>query len=748
MAPLWNRDKLEDPILPKSRISQEIESLRQKIADLESLEFELAKAELALSHAAADAAPATPDQIKNEITKRLGYFPLFFAPAADFPEVLQDLWRQSLAGYYNNPIPELLKEKLFIQLARYCAAPYSIVTHSCNLHGLGIPATDILVLLQKPAPSTEGDLAHIIGILSGVSHPLPGWPDPDSELEETLVFACILFYLKPAEAEASHVELRRLLTTINYEHLIRFLAYVKASHLWLEAHPEISYHSDPQVRAHLLTMLRDEPRLASLFRNYFWEFGTDRRRLQAEEALRASEERYRELFENANDMVFTMDLGGNLTSLNKAAERITGYSRAEALQMKLSQFVALDCQEVARKMMARQESPATYELEIITREGQRVALEISTHIIFHDGKPVGVQGIARDITERKKTEEALQQAKQNLEAWVHELEQRTREMTLLSEMGDMLRACLTTEEAYTVIVRVAQQIFPVQAGALYAITSSRNLVEAVAVWGDSSMVERVFAPDECWGLRRGRVHWVEDSGVGLLCKHLPHPAPEGYLCVPMMAQSEALGILYLTQPASARLTEAKQRLAVAMAEHIAMALSNLKLHETLRSQSIRDPLTGLFNRRFMEESLALELRRAVRNQRPLGVIMLDLDRFKHFNDSYGHDAGDTLLRELGTLLQTNIRGEDIACRYGGEEFTLILPEGSADVTQQRAEALREAIKHMDVLHRGRPLGRITASLGVAIFPEHGRTAEALLLAADAALYQSKDFGGDHVTTAK
>jgi GAF domain-containing protein len=157
-------------------------------------------------------------------------------------------------------------------------------------------------------------------------------------------------------------------------------------------------------------------------------------------------------------------------------------------------------------------------------------------------------------------------------------------MTLLSEMGDMLRACLTTDEAYTVIVRVAQQLFPGRDGALYVITSSRNLVEAVAVWGDASSIERVFAPDECWALRRGRVHWVEDSSLGLLCKHLPHPSPEGYLCVPMMAQSEALGVLYLSQPANLRLTEAKQRIAVAMAEHIAMALSNLKLHETLRSQ--------------------------------------------------------------------------------------------------------------------------------------------------------------------
>jgi diguanylate cyclase (GGDEF)-like protein/PAS domain S-box-containing protein len=749
LAALFNRDKLENTPPPKSRIAQEIETLRKKIANLESLQSELARAELVLSGAAA--APPTSDQIKCEIKKRLGYIPLIFAPAAETPEALRSLWQQSQAGYYDNPLPERFKEILFAQLARYCSAPYSLVTHSCDLHRLGVPTAEVFRLLQQPSPSPEQDLECTINTLARLPHPMISWPEPDSDLEEALNRCCILFFFRPADVEPCRVELRHLLGQKNYTHLISFLAYVKTFHLWVEAHPEISCHSDPQVRAHILNLLRDEPRLASVFRNYYLEFGRDHRRLNAEEALRASEERYRELFENANDMVYTMDLEGNLTSLNKAAERITGYSRAEALQMKLDHFVAPDHQEVGRRMMERQisgESPATSELEILTKEGSRVALEISTHVILRDGRPVGIQGIARDITERKKTEEALQQAKQNLEAWVHELEQRTREMTLLSEMGDMLRACLSTEEAYNVIVRVAQQIFPVQAGALYVITSSRNMVEAVAVWGDPALIERAFSPEECWALRRGRVHWVEDTGVGLLCKHLHHPPPEGYLCVPMMAQSEALGTLYLTQPADARLTEAKQRLAIAMAEHIAMALSNLKLHETLRSQSIRDPLTSLFNRRFMEESLELELRRAARNQRPLGVIMLDLDRFKFFNDTYGHDAGDTLLRELGTLLQTNIRGEDIACRYGGEEFTLILPEGNAEVIHQRAEALREAIKRMDVTHRGQPLGRITASLGIAIFPEHGRTGEALLHAADIALYQSKDLGGDHVTTAR
>ncbi|MFH1574245.1 MAG: PAS domain S-box protein, partial [Acidobacteriota bacterium] len=289
-------------------------------------------------------------------------------------------------------------------------------------------------------------------------------------------------------------------------------------------------------------------------------------RREAAEVQLSTEARYRELFENASDMVYTLDLDGRITSLNKAAERLTGYSRAEALRMKLVDLVAPDHRDVARSIIQRHlagEPPATHEIDILTKSGHRLALEISTHLIAREGRPIGLQGIVRDITERKKTEEALQQAKGKLEAWVHELEQRTREMTLLSEMGDMLRACLTTEEAYSVIVRVAQQIFPVQLGALYVITPSRNLVEAVALWGDTSFAERVFAPDDCWALRRGRVHWVEEPAVGLICKHLHQPTQEGYLCVPMMAQSEALGVLHLTQPRDARLTEAKQRLAVA-----------------------------------------------------------------------------------------------------------------------------------------------------------------------------------------
>jgi diguanylate cyclase (GGDEF)-like protein/PAS domain S-box-containing protein len=470
----------------------------------------------------------------------------------------------------------------------------------------------------------------------------------------------------------------------------------------------------------------------------------------AEEGKRISEERYRELFENAYDMVYTHDLTGKITSVNKAAERITGYSRSEALQMHFSQFIAPEFRDIGRRMIDRQiadEAPVTQELEIVARDGSRVILEVSNRLIFHEAKPVAIQGIARDITQRKKTEEALQQANRKLEAWVRELEQRAREMALLNEMGDILRACLTTEEVYEVIVRVAQEIFPGQGGALFVIVPFRKIVESMAEWGDRSQIELTFTPEECWALRRGRVHLVEDTRVGLLCRHLPTPPPRGYICVPMMAQSEALGILHLTQTEDAQMPEAKQRLAIAMAEHVAMALSNLRLHEKLRNQSIRDQLTGLFNRTFMEESLELELRRAGRTQHPLSVIMLALDDFQTMNDRFGLDVGESVLRRTGMLLQANVRKGDIACRYSGQTYVLILPLSSYEVSRERAESLCQTVRSLEVKHQTEQVGHVTASVGLAAFPVHGQTVETLLRSADAALNRARSGGGNCVMVA-
>src|SRR4030042_591505 len=257
-------------------------------------------------------------------------------------------------------------------------------------------------------------------------------------------------------------------------------------------------------------------------------------------------------------------------------------------------------------------------------------------------------------------------------------------------MMDQLQSCLTMEEAYRVIALFIQRCFPDQSGGLFIINSSRNFLEAVPSWGESPPEQQVFSPQECWALRRGRLYQVRDSDHGILCNHVSEPLSTPYLCVPIMAQGEALGILHLTENYGALdggsveepgdLPETTRQSATTVAEHLGLALANLKLQETLRQQAIRDPLTGLFNRRFMEETLERELHRVQRKGAPLGIVMMDLDHFKSFNDTFGHGAGDMLLSALGNILVGHTRKEDVACRYGGEEVTLIMSEASLEIT--------------------------------------------------------------------
>jgi diguanylate cyclase (GGDEF)-like protein/PAS domain S-box-containing protein len=368
-----------------------------------------------------------------------------------------------------------------------------------------------------------------------------------------------------------------------------------------------------------------------------------------------------------------------------------------------------------------------------------------------NGEVFGVLGVYEDITARRQAEEAVQAANAKLQTLVTQVEARNRTMTLANVMADMLQSCQTSEEAYEAVSHFMPRFFPDDAGALYMLNTSRNLFEAVASWGQGAELSLVFAPDECWSVRRGRLHRVDNPQEILLCRHVSEAIPGGYLCVPLIAQGETLGVFHIrlgtpAEEQAAELAVAKEQLALTVAEDMALALANLKLRETLRSQAIRDPLTDLFNRRYMEETLERELTRVKRQGAPLGMIMLDLDHFKQYNDTYGHSAGDDLLSALGSLMKSQIREEDIACRYGGEEFLLILPGSSMEVTLERAEILRQAVKEMHLRYRS--LKPITLSLGVAAYPDHGDIGLEIIQAADGALYRAKQAGRDRVMTAE
>src|SRR5206468_4129982 len=184
-----------------------------------------------------------------------------------------------------------------------------------------------------------------------------------------------------------------------------------------------------------------------------------------------------------------------------------------------------------------------FEYQVYRKDGTRIWVsETCSAVRDAGGAVLYYEGTLQDITHRRSTEEALQEANEQLASWVNELQQRTREMTLLSEMGDLLQSCLTQPEAYVAIGQMARQLFAPESGTLSVAKPSQNLVEVVAAWGPALRGEPVFTREGCWALRRGRVHHVEDTSDGLLCKHLHKPLPAAYICVPMMAQGEALGI--------------------------------------------------------------------------------------------------------------------------------------------------------------------------------------------------------------
>ena len=339
------------------------------------------------------------------------------------------------------------------------------------------------------------------------------------------------------------------------------------------------------------------------------------------------------------------------------------------------------------------------------------------------------------------------------------LSEREGQNARLGEFSSTLQTCKTAEEAYRVTERFAPVLFEAFAGALYRVSESRNVLEEVArwnLWGKLLTLNPVLNPAP--NLRSiprptvGRSAGVKRSLSAVpaaWCAATRRRRPrENSLCTPLVTQDGPSGVLYLHSSSAATLDEAGERFVETVAEQLALALSNLRLRESLLQQSIRDPLTGLFNRRHLEETLDLELHRAARRGEPISAVMFDVDHFKRYNDLHGHDAGDAVLRALGTLVQSHIRAGDVACRYGGEEFLLLQPGLSAEDALVRAESLRHAVSGLALTNHGVGLGSITVSLGIATYPKHALDRTALIKRADEALYRAKQAGRNRVVGAE
>jgi diguanylate cyclase (GGDEF)-like protein len=361
----------------------------------------------------------------------------------------------------------------------------------------------------------------------------------------------------------------------------------------------------------------------------------------------------------------------------------------------------------------------------------------------------------QEIAGRKAAQKQLTASHEQIGHLLDNARRQTAEVTQISELGSLLQACTSREEVFRLIPERLRRLFPGASGSVSLFSASKNRVESAAEWGVCP-TDRIFSPEQCWALRRGCTHAHPGGRSVPHCSHLLGEGPS--VCIPLIANGDTFGTLAvqndeplspISDPDAGSAAFARRlQVAATVAEHIAVAIANLNLRESLRVQAVRDPLTGLYNRRYMQEFLDRELLLARRKRRPLAVMMLDLDYFKRYNDNFGHSAGDQALAAVGETLLRCVRAEDVVCRYGGEEFALILPECSLRQATVRAEEICRRIRENRAHPDQQAAGVLTLSIGVAAFDETTDRVDLLLKFADDALYQAKRAGRNRVVAAR
>lgn len=375
-------------------------------------------------------------------------------------------------------------------------------------------------------------------------------------------------------------------------------------------------------------------------------------------------------------------------------------------------------------------------------------------VLDSDRNVVRVVGVNLDVTEREQAAEDLRQSNARLEHGLALLARQNEEISALGELGEILQSCADTEEIQTPIRTFMPALFHGSSGCFYLLRESNNKLDVVADWGIAVGSAPEFAATDCWAIRRGEVRWT-DARDGLRSGHVNDAEHRGLaaLCVPMIAQGNTLGVLFIQPsgaaaiPLDAQARRDFERMASMTADRVGIAIANIQLSTNLRQQSIRDPLTGLFNRRYLEKTLEREMSRTRREQSSLAVVMVDADHFKSVNDSYGHAVGDQVLRSIAKMLGHACRPSDAVCRFGGEEFVILMPATTLAQAAVKAQQLCHDARTFDYSRSGIAVKSVTISVGVAAFPQNGDTCDSILRAADQALYSAKKAGRDRVVSA-
>jgi diguanylate cyclase (GGDEF)-like protein len=385
---------------------------------------------------------------------------------------------------------------------------------------------------------------------------------------------------------------------------------------------------------------------------------------------------------------------------------------------------------------------------------------------FHDINPWTSLAIAflvvslvryRQLARAKASE--LKAVQASLESKKQEANRQKQESHYLKEMMDALQSSYSLRDTVIPLAKYCRLLLPSSVGAIFLVDQEEEELSPFVYWGSTLSQVSTFAPNACCALWRGSSHYISGEKYETPCEHIKtkdsplitdHSAV--HFCIPLSISREFIGLLYVKNPYlpsdSKELHHQRLLLTKTMAQQLALSISNLKMKESLQSQSIRDPLTSLVNRRYLDDLLKRELDHAKRHLRPLSVMMVDIDHFKLFNDTYGREGGDIVLKGVGSLLQKLLRVSDIVCRFGGEEFLLVLPESPLDMALKRSEDLRQKIAEHSFMIQGKSLKEITISIGISAFPEHGELGEELISAADQALFKAKSSGRNRTEVAE
>jgi len=372
------------------------------------------------------------------------------------------------------------------------------------------------------------------------------------------------------------------------------------------------------------------------------------------------------------------------------------------------------------------------------------------------GDFAGYVGSTMDISPQKAQEKTILQANAATK-------KQSRDLNLLYELKSDLQVCRVVEETRPVLTKYCEQLFPDTSARILLHNNSRDLVEPFLDWGPPDKFEsEMLAPTDCWALRKGKNHIEHPTRLGAMCPNARKCDHKSYLCIPMIAFGETVGIMQLdantaessgvcidTPKADTTLgvensAASMMELCTMTADEIASAIEELKLRAKLQHQSTRDSLTHLFNRRYFMEATERELYRAKQSGHELSLLMLDLDHFKQFNDTHGHIGGDMVLRAFGKVLEDTTRGGDVASRYGGEEFAVIMTECPPAGARKRAEEIRAKTERIALEFHGELLEGISTSIGISSFPRDGDSIEDLISHADKALYAAKAAGRNQV----